>query len=190
MADHVHDDEVNNQGDYTSGAIGSDGKDIVVGKNISTYRTEENRRTEDNRRNEQRQRAESNNNFNFQTSDNPLFQLFLAIQDVRNGVSEFRSETRQSTGTISDKLDANNRRLSSLESEFANQRREIDGLKERGLKRDEKLELIQAKINEPPPVIVAATNLTRFQFWLFVVVIISVAIIAIVIGLFLMRSMH
>ncbi len=180
------DDELNNQGDYVSGAVGEDGKDIVVGKNITTSRTEDNRRKDDNR--EQKQRVESNNNFNFQNSDNQLFQLFLAVQDVRNGVSEFRIETRHGTGTINEKLDANNRRLSSLEVEFTNQRREIESLKERGLKRDEKLELIQEKINAPVPVLVAATSLTKFQFWLILSFIVLIAIITIVVGFYLTRG--
>src|SRR5690348_358817 len=41
-------DELNNQGDYVSGEIGENGKDIVVGKNIDT------RSKRDSHRNDQR----------------------------------------------------------------------------------------------------------------------------------------
>ena len=37
-------DELNTQGDYVSGAIGSDNKDIIVGKNITAERTEQQNR--------------------------------------------------------------------------------------------------------------------------------------------------
>jgi hypothetical protein len=38
--------ELNDQGDYISGDVGEDGKDIVVGKNIDTRRTEQNQRND------------------------------------------------------------------------------------------------------------------------------------------------
>lgn len=38
--------ELNDQGDYISGDVGADGKDIVVGKNIDTRRTEQNQRND------------------------------------------------------------------------------------------------------------------------------------------------
>jgi hypothetical protein len=38
--------ELNDQGDYISGDVGEDGKDVVVGKNIDTRRTEQNQRND------------------------------------------------------------------------------------------------------------------------------------------------
>jgi hypothetical protein len=56
MADELKPEELNNQGDYISGDVGPDGKEIVVGKNIDTRRTQQ-RNTQ---RNQQRSEPTQN----------------------------------------------------------------------------------------------------------------------------------
>jgi hypothetical protein len=83
MADEIKPDDLNNQGDYISGDVGEDGKDVVVGKNIDTRSTQQH----NTQRSDPQQTMRSDVHFN--NADNAvIFQEIIRLSEKVDGLPD------------------------------------------------------------------------------------------------------